>query len=82
MQKVEKVAFDACLGAFQNLDHGPDEALKPVFLIHGQNFGTDGPRDQKFWRELKQQKIFDTCPGVFQNLVQGPDGALKLFFLI
>jgi len=78
--KYEKI-FDTCPGFFQNLDQGPDGALKTFFLKYAWNFGMDEPTDLKFCREVKNQKIFDTCPGFFQNLDQGPDGALKIVFL-
>ena len=38
--KIEhRKIFDTCLGVFQNLDQGPDGALKTVFLKYGWSFG-------------------------------------------
>ena len=59
--KYQKI-FDTCPGFLQNLEQGPDGALKTFFLL---------------CREVKNQKIFDTYLGIFQNLDQGPDGAFK-----
>ena len=37
----------------------------------------DEPRNLKFCREVRYQKIFDVCLGIFQNLDQRLDGVLK-----
>ena len=77
--KNQKI-FDTCPGFLQNLDQGPDGALKTVFFKNRQNFGRDEPRDPNSFLRVKHQKIFDTCLTVFQSLAQGPDGALKTVF--
>ena len=46
--KNQKI-FDTCPGFLQNLDQGPDGALKTFFLKHAYNFGMDEPRDPKFF---------------------------------
>ena len=57
--KNQKI-FDTCNGFLQNLDQGPDGALKTVFLKYGYNFEMDKPTDLKFRRGVKNKKIFDT----------------------
>ena len=45
-----------CLGVFRNLDQEPDGVLKTVFFKHGQNFGSDEPKDPKFFFKGRASK--------------------------
>ena len=59
--KHQKI-FHTCLRAFQNLDQGPDGALKTVFLKYGQKFGMAEPSELTFCRKVKHQKVSRVFP--------------------
>ena len=72
--------LDTCLGVFQNLDQGPGEALKTVFLKYGYYFGMDGPRGLKFFLNNRESKNIGHVSRIFPKFGPGTGWGLENCF--